>query len=132
MNVPKKKEFTDQMKKLKDPQLRTEWRNFYNEVCEHLETEVSVHQMSSVVQLGWEPKNLKKPTQLTRDGKLNGNYVLKVLKAGTADVVKTVIPESDWVEANFRRDVLAGIQNAVIQSLTRVEIISDQGSQNTL
>jgi hypothetical protein len=91
-----------------------------------VQTEVAIHQASSVIALGWEPAVDTRPTQLSNDGKLKGTYLLTVKKPdGT--ILNDVAAASDWVEANFKPEVLAVVQRAVFQALTRVEVISHDG-----
>ena len=125
LNVPSKKEFEKQ-RDLLEGEDRENWIKFNKEVQEHVRTEVAIHQSTSVIELGWEPATKKQSTQLTKDKKLKGHYFLTVQKPD-GSVVKDIPAATDWVEANFKKEVLAAAQTDFLQSLTKVEVISIDG-----
>ena len=63
---------------------------------------------------------------MKKDKKLNGCYLLTVQKPD-GSLVKDIPAATDWVEANFKKEVLAAAQKAFLQSLTKVEVISIDG-----
>ena len=60
---------------------RANWVEFNKQVINHLETEVMLHQVSNVIELGWEPATESRPEQLSQDKKLRGKYLLPAKKA---------------------------------------------------
>ena len=72
--------------------------------------ETDLHQFASVTELGWQPTNPARPNQLKTNGKLKGQYILKV-KRRNGDITE-VIPTSDWAENIFKPQVLAAAQEA--------------------
>ena len=103
--------FKTQKQKLKDAETKAKWVKFYKNVNEYVQIEASIHQYSSVVELGWRPLNFTQPLRLTKDKKLRGQYILKVKRHDTGDIV-SVPAANDWVENNFSHKSLATAQKA--------------------
>ena len=127
LNFPSKKDFVKQREFLQGEDWDN-WIKFNKKLVEHVQTEVDIHQATSVIELGWEPSNEKRTTQLTKDKNLKGHYLLTVMRPdGT--LLKDVSAATDWVEANFKKEVLAAAQQSFFQSLTKVEVISLDGQR---
>lgn len=127
--VPTQEEFDEQREKLnEDLYHQGIWDTFYTEVQEHVNIKTSTHGYANVVEIGWQPTNETIPAKLSKDELLRGNYVLKVQEPGSADF-RIVHPTSDWVEASFKRKVLAAVQKAVLTSYARqpVEVQTTTG-----
>ena len=58
--VPTQQEYAEQRKLLEGEQ-HSNWVKFNTQVKKHLETEVMLHQVSNVIQLGWKPAIESKP-----------------------------------------------------------------------
>ena len=75
LNVPTEPKYIEQ-RDLLDGKQRENWIKFTKKAREMLDLEVLLHQYTSVTELGWDPASGNCPRQLTRDGKLRGNYLL--------------------------------------------------------
>jgi len=130
LNVPTQGDFVEQQALLKGENLE-KWNKFYKEVNEILETEVTLHQVTHVTELGWEPANEIRSTQLSRDKKLRGRYCLNATQAdGT--VLKGIPAQTDWVEAHFNKKVLAAAQKAWFSAMKKNEIVSLDGERKRM
>ena len=61
LNVPTQNKYVQQQELLEGEHLEN-WEKIYEEVKEHLETEVTLHQVANVTELGWESANENRPT----------------------------------------------------------------------
>jgi len=120
LNVPSKIEYKEQRDKIKDGYWKGQWKHFYKDAKDILETETMVHNYSSVVEIGWQPEDYRQPLKL-KDNQLRGHYILKVKKPNSGELVE-VIPASDWVEANFTQKALATAQKAFFSYYEKVAI----------
>ena len=64
LKVPTQEEYEEQ-KKLLEGEDCDNWEDFNSQVKKHLETEVMIHQVSNVIELGWEPATESRPGQLS-------------------------------------------------------------------
>src|SRR5687768_11548379 len=125
LNFPTTKEYNDQKRLLKDDQLEN-WIKFNKKLAKTLELEVAVHQVDSVIELGWEPLNERQPLRKTKNGKLIGRWLL-VVKKPNGDIVTDMPAEPDWVEKSFKPGVLAAVQKAFTDSYTRITVLETDG-----
>ena len=120
MNVPTKAEYEDQRAKIEDPFYQDQWKQFYNKATDLVETETSIHNYASVVELGWQPDDPQRPFN-NKEKKLKGHYILKVRMAQTGEI-KEVIPIADWVVSNFSEKALATVQKAFYSYYEKVPV----------
>src|SRR5688500_18573808 len=120
LNAPSKKEYKEEYDKIEDDFWKGQWKNYYDDVLQLVETETMLHNYASVVELGWKPEHINRPFAL-KDNKLQGHYILKVKKPGTEEPVN-VISSSDWVEKNFSTKVSATAQKAFFSYYEKVPV----------
>jgi hypothetical protein len=105
LNFQTNKQVNEQKKLLKGKQ-QDNWLKFCKKQKEQVAQEVMIHQVAQVISIGWEPASNFRPTQLTKDGKLKGSYVITGRKLdGT--IVEDLPAQTEWMENNFKPEVLA-------------------------
>ena len=101
LNIPTDAEFAHQRDLLQGKQ-QEKWIKFNNEIREFVETEVTIHENSSVTKLGWEPANTKKTIPKDQGWKIKRHYLLMVVKPNST--VLCIVPAtSNWVEKTLKK-----------------------------
>jgi hypothetical protein len=73
LDFPSKDEYEEQYDKIEDEYWKGEWKHYYTEAKELVETESMIYNYSSVVELGWQPEDPSEPFSL-RKNQLKGHY----------------------------------------------------------
>jgi hypothetical protein len=92
---------------------KTMYENWLTAAARCADLEADLMQYDSVTDIAWVPDN-PTPTPAIRKGKLKGHYILRVNRTNPVKY-EEVIPQNDWVEMNFKPEVLQTVQTAAYQ-----------------
>ena len=122
LKVYNQTQFQRQFNKIKDPKLRKDWADFYENINKAANIEACLHQTAGVTQLAWMPADKSDPNAVDPvSHKLLGKYVLKVRRLDEVaddnfDDAPTleIYPDSWWVEQEFDPKILGTAQKFAI------------------
>jgi hypothetical protein len=133
LNLPEDNEEVDRIRdNIQDPSEKVMFNNWLGTTDPIVELEADILMYDSVTAIAWVPHNFvqpredstsdsKKPAKKKKKGAgtMMGHYTIRVKrKSGKEEDVEAQI---DWVEANFKPEVLATVQSAAYQKLTKVK-----------